>query len=179
MFNRRHMMLGAVLVLAGCAGETTPVQTGPNPYTVSSVSVQLAENATIKGRVTDEALRDSIIASVEQTSTALARDVQGGPTKARAVVVVTDMRLRDAGARTFGGVNGIVGQMTIVGTNGKPLKDPVWVNFSGQAKNSQIAVNALPLGMLINAARNSADQESGEDVKSLIAGFSSLIATKL
>ncbi|WP_390912289.1 hypothetical protein [Pseudosulfitobacter sp. SM2401] len=177
MHTRRFAMLGAALLLAGCMGDTggQPTVSAPAAYTVSKVTLKLAEGATVKGRFEDKALRDSVLARVSATATEYAKSKPGGAQNARAIVSVTEMQLKGADGRSFGGVNAINGQMSIVASNGTVLKGPVPVRYFDQAKNTGASFNGIPIGLLINAGRNSADQESGADVDTLIKGFATQV----
>ena len=173
VLTRRFAMLGAAFLLAGCMSDTggQPVASAPPAFTITKVNVSLAEGAAVKGRFEDAALRTSVLQRVAASATDAAKTLPKGAQPARAVVTVTEMQLKQSGARAFGGVNAINGQMSVVASNGKVLKGPVPVRYFDQAKNKGANINGLPLGLLINASRNNADQQSGADVEKLIKGF--------
>lgn len=177
--SRRLVLLGAALSLAGCMDTTDAqkVSSTPPAFTVTSVTVQVKEEAKVSGRFAeDDALRKSVLERVDATTTEIAKTIGGGPQKTKAVVEVTNMSLKAGSARSFGAVNGIQGSLTIVDSAGKTIKGPVGVAYSDQAKNNSFAINGIPIGILVNLAQNDKAQQSGQDVDKLVDGFSQSIA---
>jgi hypothetical protein len=169
---RAFIAVGIVAILAACTPETkvaAPVE--PKPFSVSSVKVVVAEGAA-EGRFEDAALRAQAVAQLEQELTKQLAAVPGGNRKGHAVVTITTMRLKAAGARAFGGVNQVTADVVIKGSNGAELLSGSRITYADQAKNTQIAVNAIPIGLLINLARNADDSGAGEDLAKLLTGFS-------
>ena len=173
---RRALILGALALITACGSETVQAPAEPKPYRVSSVVVNLAENAQVRGRFEDAELRNSVLKRIDTTLTELVSAKAGGAQRASAVVTITAMQLRDSGARSFGGVNSVNGQMTIVSPSGATLDGPFAVSYSDQARNNTTSFNGIPIGLLINASRNSRDQEEGVDVDTLVEGFASKAA---
>ena len=179
--TRRFIMLGAALALAGCMGNTdaASVTRDTSDFTVTSVTVNLKNDAQVVGRFAeDAALRKTVLDRVDATATELAKSKKGGPKKVRAVVDVSGMKLKTAGARSFGGVNEMWGQLTIVDAAGKTVKGPVAVAYMDQAKNNTSTINGIPVGLLFNLGNNSSAQETGKDVDQLVAGFAAQVAAK-
>ena len=179
--SRRSFAAAVALVLvSACSTSTTTSQTpaAPKAYTVKTVQIQVAEGAG-KGRYENAALRQQALATLKSEVTKAAAAVPGGSKAATAQIVLTEMQLKTSGARAFGGVNAIGGTMKIVDAQGNTLREPQAVRYSDQAKNNGTVVNGLPIGLIINASRNNAAQQSGEDQAKLFAGFAAAVQNTL
>jgi len=159
------------LALSGC-GAAPQKEYVAKSFTVNSVELTVAEGAS-QGRFEDEETRNAALAALKTELETSFAEVPGGDVPATALVSISSMRLKAAGARFFGASNEIVATVQIVDSNRNPLQPNGTVGYWDQAKNTQVSVNNNPLiGMLINAGRNAAHSESGQDVGQLLSGFS-------
>jgi hypothetical protein len=170
----------SLTLISACSTTTTSSQgsVAPKTYTVKAVQVQVAEGVG-KGRYEDPALRQQALATLKTELTKAAASVPGGSKAATAQIVLTEMQLKTSGARAFGGVNAIGGTMKIVDAQGKTLREPQAVRYWDQAKNNGTVINGLPIGLIINASRNNAAQQSGEDQAKLFSGFAAAVQSTL
>ncbi|MEO8530147.1 MAG: hypothetical protein ABI459_02905 [Deltaproteobacteria bacterium] len=165
---------GLVVVLAvlgACVAPEPAAAPVPKAFTVTSVDVSVAASSGV-GRLEDTAAQTAFLQRLDAELDKDAASVGGGSVPAKARVVFTKMQMRDAGARSFGAMNLLQAQVTIVDAKGKVLRGPDLVSFSDQAKNSGMTMNGAHVGLLINLARNSSHQEAGKDQTTMIEGFS-------
>lgn len=166
-------LIGSMLIAACTPQEPEVSRTQVQyPFTVRTVDVKIAQNAPEGRFAKDAVLRENARTVLENTLEQRFRIVPGGPTKARAVVTLTTMRLRDAGSRSFGGTNAIFADIQIVNSKGTLLARNPRLGYLDQAKNNTSTVNGIPIGLLINLAKNSSDQEVGTDLQTTVSGFS-------
>ncbi len=170
---RTPFLFGVLMFLTACVSGSEPA-TQPavvKAYTVQTVQVSVAKGAA-KGRFEDQAVRDAAIASLKADLKAKAAAVPGGATPATAQVTIVSMKLKEAGARSFGGANEIVANVRVVDSRGRVLREIDQVRYWDQAKRNESTFNGLPIGLLINMGRNASDAKSGEDLNKLLGGFS-------
>lgn len=175
---KSFLLFGILSLLVACGGSTTPSKEPVN-FTVATTKIAISDQASIVGRFEDKALRDQTIATLKPSVQAGFDSVAGGAQKATAIVTIQTMRLRDAGSRTFGGSNEISAVVQIVDASGNDLVQPYRASYFNQGAQPG-TINGNPLaGLIINAAVNSARQDAGKDVETLIAGFVSDVVSAM
>ena len=171
-FTRRSM-LGFVCAFAlSSCGAAPQEEYVAKSFTVNSVQLTVVEGAA-RGRFEDKEARNAALASLKSELETSLAEIPGGDVPATALISISSMRLKAAGARLFGASNEIEATVQIVDSNGNPLQPNGTVGYWDQAKNTEVSVNNNPLiGVLINAGRNAAHSQSGQDVGQLLSGFS-------
>ncbi len=179
MTRRKLLALGVVAVLSGCnSAEPEEKLAEPKPYSVQSVKVELAQDATLKGRFAEDAeLRKTAIDKLQATVDERLKAIPGGARAGHVTVTLTHMRLKAAGSRSFGAINDMSANIVVKGSNGAVLQDGSGVAYSDHAKNTAVVVNAVPVGLLINLARNAGHSENGKDLDKLVLGMTAEIET--
>ncbi|WP_377608250.1 hypothetical protein [Pseudohalocynthiibacter aestuariivivens] len=173
IFSRRAM-LGFVcaFALSSCgAAQETGAEPEPEPkaFTINDVQLTVIEGAA-QGRFEED---DTRIAALEAELEKTLGAVQGGDISATALISISSMRLKTAGARTFGGSNQIEATVRIVDASGNLLQPNGSVGYWDQAKNTEFSIGGNPIiGNLISLGRNAAHSENGKDVGQLLSGFS-------